>query len=317
MSLKTDITAELNDLLQASFQSLADKTLFTGRPYEQVKEDYDAICLHADEKSLGFDKAAAELNLKFTPADKWVMVKHGLEEAGFTININEVCRGLRFKYTNVEKRVRILLLLREEAYENGNPGATLPQVLEKWRFSMSMLDPMLKMFTYLSVLITEGNEVEARNMAGYVSGLNIDAWKAVPEFKQVYLEALDRTQHRLIARLQNIANSSASDASSVQAIKMLLERTERQRLGELYENLDVEGRKRELRKRAFILAAEKGANLKEALKLEDPDEFGGLDDVNVLLPDGFAEKITPDAPTHLLLQMQQLLEQYSNNSNGQ
>jgi len=305
----------LFELFEAAQTGISGSGAALCREYGSVKADYERIVLYADEKNAGFERAAKELGINFTAADKWVMVKQAVEASGFAMTVNDACRELRFKYSHIEKRVRVLLLLREANYEQDS-RLTLYDVIEKWGFSLTLYDPALRMVTYLSALMTEGNEVEARNMAGNVHSPTVDKWKANPEFRLMYKEAIERSIYRLEDRLSAIAQSADKDAASVAATKILLDRLERKALGELYDTLDPDGRKQELKKRAFILAADKGTNIKEALKLEDPEEFGGLDDVNVLLPDGLTEKITADAPTHLLLQMQQLLEQYSNNNSA-
>ena len=313
MSKKTGKSAVDNimELLEAARLGVSDMQY---RPFQEVLSDYDAIVLHADEKNIGFERAEKDLGCVFNASDKWVMVRHHIEASSFNINVLEAARSLRFKFTHVEKRVRVLLLLREEAYENGNANVTVADIIEKWGFPTSVYDATMRMLVYLSVLMTEGNEVEARNMAGYANTATIDEWKKYPEFRLLYREAIDRSVSRLEDRLASIAASADRDASSVAAAKLLLERMERTRFAELYDSLDPDGRKRELKKRAFVLAADKGTNIKEALKLEDPEEFGGLDDVTINLPPELLGKINADAPTHLLLQMQALLEQYKKNS---
>ena len=286
------------------------------REYAAVKKDYDRIKLHSEETSIGWEKAEKELNMVFTSADKWVMIRKVIEDSNFTINVNEVIRQLGFPYREVEKRVRLILLLRDEVYEQ-NQSATIYDVMEKWRFSSAIYGPVMKMVTYLSVLMNEGNDVDARKMAGYVSNHVVNEWKRkYPEFGMLYREAMAKSVLSLEERLRTIAECTDMGAPQVQATKLLLERIDKKMHGEIYDRLTHSERIEYLKRLAFVFAADKGTNLKEALKLLDPKEYGGLDDVNVKLPEGMADAINPDAPTEMLLQMKALLEQYQNNQGG-
>jgi hypothetical protein len=312
MSAK-NINDELVSLLEAAQIGIAAAPY---REYVAVKIDYDQISLHSAEKEIGWEKAEKELNMTFTSADKWVMIKKGIEDSNFTINVNDVVRELGFPYREVEKRIRLILLLRDEVYEQ-NKEATIFDVLEKWRFSTSIYGPAMKMVTYLSVLMNEGNEVDARKMAGYVSNHVINEWKRkYPDFGMLYREAIGKSILSLEDRLRQIAECTDMGAPQVQATKLLLERIDKKMHGENYDRLSPNERIEYLKRLAFVFAADKGANLREALKLLDPSEYGGLDDVNVKLPEGLKDAITQDAPTELLLQMKSLLEQYKNNQGG-
>lgn len=307
----------INDKLISLFEaSQASISAAPYRDYISVKNDYDLISLHAQENSIGWEKAEKELNMVFTSSDKWVMIRKEIEDSKFTVNVNDVARNFGFPYRDVEKRVRLIMLLRDEVYEQ-NKDMTIFDVMEKWRFSTSIYGDVMKMAVYLIVLMNEGNEVDARHMAGYVNNHTINEWKRkYPDFRLLYGEAIGKSISNLEERLRKIAESTDMGAPQVQATKILLERIDKKMHAENYDRLSPDGRVEYLKRLAFVFAADKGANLKEALKLLDPKEYGGLDDVNVKLPEGLKDAINPDAPTELLLRMKGLLDQYQNNTGG-
>lgn len=283
------------------------------REYAKVKADYDLIFAHSTQNQLLFERAAKELNIPFNASDKWVLIKQHLIDCEFAKTVDVAARDLGIKYNNTEKRVRILSLLWEERYIN-QVDASLQDVIEKWGFSIGMYDPTMQMLTLLYALSLGAGQVEARKAAGDVKAYTLENWKKNhPEFHLLYRSALDASVLKLEDRLMEIAGGAQKESDSVAAIKLLLERSERAKLGELYDALDPEGRKRELKKRAFVFAAEKGANLKEALKLEDPDEYGGLDDVTINLPNEIMGHINDSSPTNILLQMRAMIEEQKNN----
>ena len=285
------------------------------RDYAEVKADYDRILGHCQQNQTPFERSAKELGIDFNAADKWTLIKHYLIEHKFQKTVDTAVRELGIKYNNVEKRVRILTLLWEERYVN-LIDASLQDVIDKWGFSIGMYDPTMQMITLLYALSLGNGQVEARKAAGNVKAYTLENWKRNhPEFHLLYRSALDNSVLQLEDRLTQIANTAQKESDAVSAIKLLLERSERVRLGELYDSLDHEGRKRELKKRAFVFAAEKGANLKEALKLEDPDEFGGLDDITINLPNELMGSINESASTNALLQIRALIEEQKNNPN--
>jgi len=282
------------------------------RDYEEVKGIYNQIEVYADERGISFEKACTELNIKFTSADKWVMVMQAVRSSNFTKDVNTVTRDMRFKYSQTEKRIRILILIRDEALLG--LSVTVYDIVEKWLFPPTIIDQTLRMVVYLSALMRGAGETEARKAAHYLSNTAIDSWRNLPEFKILHRAAIDRSIAIHEERLGVIANSAEMGAPQVAAGKYLIERLERQKLADLYDTLDAQGRIKELSKRAFILAAEKGSNLREALKLHDPEKYGEIDDVNLKLPQELLDSITPDAPTVLLLQMQKMLEKHNNNT---
>lgn len=283
------------------------------REHAKVKADYDRILAHSQKNQVLFERSAKELGIPFSASDKWVMIKQHLIDCNFEKTVDIIARDLGIKYNNTEKRVRILTLLWEERYVN-MADASLQDIIDKWGFSIGMYDPTMQMLTLLYALSLGAGQVEARKTAGDVKAYTLENWKKNhPEFHLLYRNALEASVLQLEDRLMQIASGAQKESDSVAAIKLLLERSERAKLGELYDSLDPEGRKRELKKRAFVFAAEKGANLKEALKLEDPEEYGGLDDITINLPGELLGHINENAPTNLLLQMRAMIEEQKNN----
>ncbi len=314
MGSKSNAISGLIHMFDASLR--ASKMLAIQRGTEAITQDYNSIVAYADEKELSFEKAAKEMGVSFTSTDKWALIKKALIDSSMQRSVSSVImHDFKFAFTTVEARIRIIALLLEENYVNNNP-TSVQDIIEKWGFSIGLYDPSMQMLTFLCVLAQTGSKVEATRSVGRISNKSFDGWRKHPEFNELYRSAIDTSIMNLEARLSHIATYAEKETDAIKAAEILLHRTERHRLGELYDALDPDGRKRELKKRAFIFAAEKGTNIKEALKLEDPDEYGGLDDITINLSPESMQGISAESPTQMLLQMRAMLDQYKNNANG-